>query len=492
MNLKMINITEQNIAIMLEMCLLLLVIVLVLHITLPYRWMPAEFYKHLHKIPGPKGYPIIGNTLIALAMRADDVYNLMKSYTEKYGPILRIYGFGLAHVMISDHEIIEAILTGTQNISKASDYRLLSCWLRDGLLLSTGEKWHTRRKMLTPAFHFKILEDYIPVFSRNSKILVNKLWEYIDEPFVRVNKLITLCTLDIICETAMGTSIHAQDGQEVEYVKAVHRISELFQKRQLNPFLYKNIIFNLTGIGREQARVVKILHAFTRKVLEQRRQEYISNRETTDNNLQRKKRILSFLDLLIEISETKQVLSDEDIQEEVDTFMFEEKVMHELDSIFGNSDRDPTYEDLSHMKYLEQVIKETLRLYPSVPVMSRMVEKDIHIKGYTIPVGAHATMLTFMLHRNPELYPEPEKFDPARFSPESCQKRHPFAYVPFSAGPRSCIGQKFALMEAKVVLSTVLRNFKLETLDRPEDVKVLMEIVIKPKEPFCIRFTPRR
>lgn len=123
--------------------------------------------------------------------------------------------------------------------------------------------------------------------------------------------------------------------------------------------------------------------------------------------------------------------------------------MEELQEVFGESDLPPTYQDLQNLHYLERVLKESLRLYPSVPYLSRVSEEEIHTyTGHTIPKNIILQIHVYDLHRNPQLYPEPEKFDPDRFLPENCAKRHPFAYIPFSAGPRNCIG-KLVILKLK-------------------------------------------
>jgi cytochrome P450 len=149
----------------------------------------------------------------------------------------------------------------------------------------------------------------------------------------------------------------------------------------------------------------------------------------------------------------------------------QEKLQNEIAGIFAeNTDRDATMEDLANMKYLECCVKETLRLYPSVPLITREHTEDIVIRDHVIPAGTEIALFIYGQHRNPEDFPNPNCFDPDRWMSKRCFKRNPYAYVPFSAGPRNCLGQKIAGMEpAGVVLSTILRNFNIRT-DMPRDV----------------------
>lgn len=119
----------------------------------------------------------------------------------------------------------------------------------------------------------------------------------------------------------------------------------------------------------------------------------------------------------------------------------QEHVYEELQKIFGDSDRPPTYQDLMDMTYLKRVVQEALRLYPSVPVISRRFETDMHLREYVVPAHTEIVLVLYHIHRNPDIFPEPEKFDPDRFLPEAVEKRHPFAYIPFSAGQRNCVGE---------------------------------------------------
>ncbi|KAG2465691.1 CP4V2 protein, partial [Polypterus senegalus] len=151
--------------------------------------------------------------------------------------------------------------------------------------------------------------------------------------------------------------------------------------------------------------------------------------------------------------------------------------------VSGNSSRHVSMDDLKKLKYLECVIKESLRLYPSVPMFA---------PGHEIPKGVNAIIIPYSLHRDPKWFPDPEKFNPERFLPENSSHRHPFAFVPFSAGLRNCIGQRFAIMEEKVILSTVLRHFEVESKQRREELDLTGELILRPENGIWIKLINRK
>jgi cytochrome P450 len=142
-----------------------------------------------------------------------------------------------------------------------------------------------------------------------------------------------------------------------------------------------------------------------------------------------------------------------------------------------------------------QVIKEALRLFPPIPYLFRKVEQETDLgNGFVLPAGCYSMVVTYTTHRNPEYFPDPERFDPDRFSPENCLGRHPYAYIPFGAGRRMCVAYKFGVMEAKTMLSTILRRFHV--VEAVGGISALVNnlesgVVLKPAKGFNIRIQDR-
>ncbi|XP_071538539.1 cytochrome P450 4C1 [Panulirus ornatus] len=480
------------------------------------------FYKRqqkiwlIEKIPGPKALPVLGNILDVVGEPVELFRNVC-GFCD-LTTVTRLWLGPVPYCLISQARNVEVILSSQRLLEKSYDYNFLHPWLGTGLLTSTGSKWHRRRKLLTPAFHFKILEDFLEVFNTQSKTLIQNLQKKADGKAFNIFPFITLCTLDIICETAMGCNINAQEDSELDYVQAVYRISKLIQQRMSRPWLHPDVLFKLFGYGAEHDACLKILHDFTNKAIRSRRREYVEakkkNVAPSDTEIIGKKRRLALLDLLMEYSEKERSLSDEDIREEVDTFMFEghdttaaavnwslyllghhpeiqARVHEELDSLFGDSNRPVSMDELRELKYTENCIKEALRLFPSVPFLGRELKEDVILDNYRVPAGTAIIIAIYCLHRNPEQFPNPEIYDPDRFLPENALKRHPYAYIPFSAGPRNCIGQKFAMMEEKILLSSILRSFRVESVTRSDDLRVQGALILRPETENVVKLFPR-
>nr|ULR85497.1 cytochrome P450 [Spodoptera frugiperda] len=222
------------------------------------------------------------------------------------------------------------------------------------------------------------------------------------------------------------------------------------------------------------------------------------------------KKRLAMLDLLLEAEEKGQIDMD-GIRDEVNTFMFEghdttalaltfglmlladhedvqERIYEECQTILGDSEH-VTMSNLADMKYLEAVIKEVLRLYPSVPFIGREITEDFKLGDITVKKGTTVDVHIYELHRRADMFPEPEKFMPERFL--GTELKHPYAYVPFSAGPRNCIGQRFAMQEMKTTLSELVRHFKIVPKVKGARPRIMVDLVLRPVDPIYVKFIPR-
>ncbi|MFF4954032.1 cytochrome P450 [Streptomyces chattanoogensis] len=163
------------------------------------------------------------------------------------------------------------------------------------------------------------------------------------------------------------------------------------------------------------------------------------------------------------------------------------RAREEIDRALG--DRTPTAADLDRLPYLTRALKEAMRLYPAAPVISRRAVAATGIGGFRIPAGADVVVAPWVTHRNPDLWPDPERFDPDRFTPEREAARHRYAWFPFGGGPRACIGQHFSMLESVLALATLLRAYELEAVD--EEVPVAAGITLQATGPARVRLRPR-
>ena len=486
-------------------------------------WTYYRRCKLLRPVPGWPTHWLYGNLH---QINEDDYWIQSFQYVtkNKYKISKEWFGPTIACVNIHHPEVLKSVMKSP----KAKDmYSLLEPWLGQGLLVSDGKRWARNRRLLTGAFHFDILKPYIQVYNECTDILINKWMGHVTngEP-VLVYKTISQLTLDILLRCSFSYNSHCQEQEEaLPYIKAVNTLNELTLKRFLSLFLSilsDNIYFYCTPQGWKYKQALKIVHGHAEKVIRERKislgLEGISagmkvNMEDVLSTARKGHKYLDFLDILLTARDEDGCgLTDSEIRCEVDTFMFEghdttahglswtlyclakypehqEKCREEINEVLGNRDY-LEYEDLSKLKYTQWCIKESLRLYPPVYSLLRKLEEDTNLAGYLIPKNTLLELRFLNIHRNPEFWKDPEVFDPLRFHPDNIEHQHPYAYVPFSAGPRNCIGQNFAMNEERVVIASIIRKLKLSLVKEHavevypklllgfrNDIKLLMEII---------------
>ncbi|XP_063927495.1 cytochrome P450 4d2-like [Zophobas morio] len=448
-------------------------------LSLPFFWWYffLQKFKSLSVIPGPRPLPLIGNAF-DIGGTPTALFNNCTKLLNQYGDIFKVFIGNECKVFIANADFLEEIMSSNVYITKSNAYNLLKPFLNDGLLTSGGSKWKKRRKLITPTFHFKILDQFLEVFNSCTDILVTKLSSEVGKDWTDIDPYINLFSLDVICETAMGVKISSQEGKNSEYVQALFRYIENTAVRVFSAWKRFDFLFKFAPEYRLHEKSLVILQKFSTDVIEKRRlkkcQEVVE--KTSDVGMKRR---IALLDLLLESDD----LTNDDIKEEINTFMFaghdtatsgvtfallalaenpeiQQKVHDEILAVVG----EETYVSMQHLqdtKYLEMVIKEVQRKYSPVPFVERRLEMDASICGVHFPRGTTLSLYLYGVLHNEKYFPDPEKFDPDRFLSHRQSERHNYAFVPFSAGPRNCVGQKFAMLDVKLIIIKILRKFKI-------------------------------
>uniref|UniRef100_A0A8C3S326 Uncharacterized protein n=1 Tax=Chelydra serpentina TaxID=8475 RepID=A0A8C3S326_CHESE len=371
------------------------------------------------------------------------------SWAEKY-PCAHSLWFGgfLGFLNIYHPEYAKSRLSAT--IQKG-----LNCvfpFLGKGLVVLHGPKWFQHRRLLTPAFHNDILKSYVSLMADSSKVMLDK-WEkrITKDKSLDIFEDVCLMTLDSLLKCTFSYHSNCQN-RSTTLPTAIHDLTAMIQQR-IKTFLYHNdLIYWFSPHGRRF------------------RNTFVCTIETLT--------MLKLVGLL------RGMAFWADISAETDTLMFgghdttgtgiswllyclalhpehQQRCREEIKEILG--DRETIqWNDLSNMPYITMCIKESLRLYPPVPQMYRQLNQPVtFFDGRTLPEGLLVSLHVYALHRNPTVWKDPEVFDPLRFSQDNLSDQHSFAFLPFSAGPRNCIAQQFAMTEMKVSLALTLLRFEL-------------------------------
>ncbi|XP_046834348.1 cytochrome P450 4c3-like [Vespa crabro] len=487
------------ITLILSSCLLLMI--------LTFAIQRGQFIYAVRNIPQPISLPIIGNAYQLNSTLEEFFTNLVK-WSHRFGDIFLVWVGIRPFIFLYKVETVQPLLSSRIHINKSFDYKYLNPWLGNGLITSNGEVWYHSRKLLTPTFHSGLLEDYLNSATNEVKIMISCLKKEIGKSFDIV-PYAKRAMLDVICDSAMEYQLNAQTNFFNEYVLAVTRMSQIMQYRFTNVWTSFNLIFRLTKLGREHDHALKVIHSFVDKIIAERKQEWINNQNDDSNKPIKKHRAL--LDFLLEISKNGTILTDTNIRDEVNTFMFaghdttatsiswilyalgrrpeyQEQILDEYDEIVG--DKEITLETLNKLVLLDACIKESWRLYPVVPLIARQIYNPIKILGHNIPVGSTVLINSYLLHRDVRYFPDPDVYKPERFLPSS-PKLPSYTFIPFSAGSRNCIGSKFATIVVKVFILSILKSYHIESLITEDKLRLISELVLVNKDGIKLKITPR-
>ncbi|XP_019870712.2 cytochrome P450 4g1 [Aethina tumida] len=452
-----------------------------------------KFLKKFKFIPSPPSLPLIGH--LHLLMKIDVLLKIIENYKGKC-----LLWIGIKpYIIVYNAEDMEVILRNSkEDIPKGNTYEYVRPWLGDSILISHGPKFQENKKILVRTFHKINLLEFIPVFNANAKDIVDKFKKHADLGEFRADKYLAVGTMFNLLAATLG--IHKgllSEEDALNYCESVEKLGAYIFERHVKFWLSNDFIFQFTKLKKKQDHHLNILNTISDRVLKKKKIEYekrIQSGIVSDENS------VVFLDNFFSATKSNgENYSSKEIKDEVMTMMFagqetstvtlgftlsllgiyqdvQEKVYAELMEIFGESDRDVTYEDTKNLKYLEQVIQESWRLYPPINAFSRSPIRDIKLGDYILPKGSTIVCALYLLHRNENYFPNGNKFDPGNFHPERVKARPGYSFIPFSQGYRKCIGSKYAMLVAKVFLATILRKFKVTCHQKQEDFKLKLQL----------------
>ncbi|XP_029175227.1 cytochrome P450 6a2-like [Nylanderia fulva] len=463
-----------------------------------------DFWKS-RGVRGPKPLPGFGNIkdfLLNKKFGGDLLRDIYNEYKEE--GMIGIFARKTPILLVKDPELIKDILIKdfSNFANRGRPVNVKSHSLSQHLFKLEHERWRHLRTTLSPFFTSGKLKEMFFLMLK----CADHLEQYIDKltdknKLIECRELTAKFTIDIISTCAFGLEINALSDENSEFRKMGKLVfapswkNNLLAKiKQFLPLLYEVIHYFLPRS--------EITAFFTRVVRDTMKYREMNNVIRHD-----------FIDILRELKKHPDKVGDIKLTDSLITsqaFVFfivgfetssttisnalyelalnqdiQDKLREEIDEEYIKNGSNLIYENVKKMNYLDKVFKETLRKYPPATVLKRQSMSSYTFEGtnVSIPKDQKVWIPIFAIHRDPNIYPKPDIFDPERFADEVVQTRHAMHFLPFGDGPRNCIGARFAIHQTKIGLIKVLRNYKVETCDKTQ-----IPYVIDPK---AVLLTPK-
>jgi cytochrome P450 len=390
----------------------------------------------------------------------------------RYGDVFR-HDFGPLHFHLVAHpdHVRHVLLDNQRNYPRSWYYDRLHVVVGEGLVTTEGDAWRRLRRIVQPAFHRERIEALVKEMTNVTDSLRIRWQANVrsGEPIDFALEFLNL-TLQIVGRTLLGIEL---GGKSDPLGPALTTGLEYGEHRLLNLLSFPPGV--PSPINLRFKRALRCIDSAIYEIISTRRNEPANGRPD----------LLSLL-LSARDEETGEGLTDRELRDQIYTFIAagqettavalawtfyllgenpesEARLREEVESVLGG--RVPHSGDVRQLRFTRQVIEESLRIYPPVYVTIRDVKTDDEIGGYPIPARSMVSLSPYVTHRHPEFWPDPERFDPDRFTLERSAERPRFAWFPFLGGPHQCIGQEFAMMEATVVVAMLVQAFRFRLVD---------------------------
>ena len=419
--------------------------------------------------------------------------NFLSTLAQDYGNMVQIKLFIWPTLIINHPDYIRRVLQENysnydKNVPIFNVFRPL---LGNGLVTNYGgENWLHQRRLMQPAFHRQRIADIGTIISEATEAMLQR-WEG-HAPLDVAEEMMHL-TLQIVGKALFTSNI---DDQANAFGQAFLQVNAFLIEHFNHPFPPLSVP---TPRNRRFKAALRTLDRVVYDIIRQRRQ---SKEEYSD--------LLSMM-MDARDEETGEGMGDRQLRDEIMTLLVaghetvanalawgwyllaqnpgaEAKLHAELDQMLAG--RTPTVEDLATLPYARMVFEETMRLYPPVWIIMRRAIKDDEIGGHHIPAKSYILWSTYALHRHPDFWERPEEFEPERFTPEQVAGRPRHAYVPFSHGPRICIGNSFAMTEAHLIIAAIAQRYQL-TLVPDQKIESEALMTLRPRNGVFVQLQAR-
>lgn len=442
--------------------------------------------------PGPKGYPWLG---VLPEMRKDPL-TFLPRMVQEFGDVVRLGRFGMRQVfLVSDPSSLRhVLLEHGRKYGKGINFRPLKLLAPSGVAVLEGPAYLPRRRLVQPSFHNRQLPSFGPVMAECARDLVDRLATTPRGEPVDIGAAMMGLTLDIIVRTMFGSDVRAHTER---ITSAVNVLLEYISARMNEPLSLPPEV--PTPANRQFMKARAVLDEVINGIIAARLK---SGERPPD--------LLSLL-LTARDPETGLQLSASDLHDEMVTAIIAghettanaltwtwlllgqhpevaAKLEEELDSVLQG--RPPSHDDLPNLPYTRMVFCEAMRLYPPGWMMARTANEDDVLGQYRIPKGSLLFISPYVTHRRPDLWEQPEVFDPERFRDPAVEDHTRCRYIPFGAGPRMCIAKGFAMMEGPLVLATLAQALRL-SLVPGRAVRPSPGFTLRPSDPVLVTVEQR-
>jgi cytochrome P450 len=422
--------------------------------------------------------------------------NALAAFTElaKRADIVRITGLWTSFMLTDPHHIEHVMQGNSRNYNKGRVYKELIPSTGEGLFVTDGEVWLRQRRLAQPAFHKDKIASFGAIITTAADEMLARWEPHVNNgTSIDIGSEMLQLTLSIV-----GRALFSRDlSYGARVVDDAFAVIRNHTMRRLTSFVKLPQSLPLPR-NRRFRQAIATVDELIYEVIAERR----NDPEAHDD-------LLAML-MAAQDEETGGSMSDKELRDQALTLIGagyetttqaltwtwyllakhpaeEERLHSEVDGVLGG--RTPTYEDLSCLRYCGMVFQEAMRLYPPAWMLARTAIDVDNIGGHTIPPRSEVMMLTAFTHRHPQYWNQPDAFNPDNFLPESVAARPRFAYFPFGGGPRQCIGNNFAMMEAQLIIAMVAQRFRLKLVS--DEASAEASVTLRPRDPVRMTLQPR-